>query len=264
MSSLQYLSSIKTSSRKKYYDENALKAYKEDIHSYTKDPINTSQYSYSVINDFLKVNNVNANGKNLINIKLNKVNKEKAKNIITIVKGIDKRMVPYNSTKKLYKGITHISKVSLDKNTPIIYKAYNSTTENYKIAVEFADTKQEEYRIVLILSLNPQIKVYNYNDKDDESEIVLERNTIISNFIYKEYDTKNNVHVYNAVVSNYYPDILYIPPKEASYFLDLKYDNTKLPEEASYFLDLKYDSTNSPKKIKIFDITRTRKNIKKH
>ena len=93
---------------------------------------------------------------------------------------------------------------------------------------------------------------------------MLERNTIISNFIYKEYDTKNNVHVYNAVVSNYYPDILYIPPKEASYFLDLKYDNTKLPEEASYFLDLKYDSTNSPKKIKIFDITRTRKNIKKH
>ena len=260
MNDFDFMSSIKRSSRKKYYDENALKAYKEDIKSYTKDSTNSSQYSYSAINDFLSVNNVNANGKNLINIKLTKVNREKAKNIITIVKGIDKRMVPYNSTNKLYKGITHISKVTLDKNTPIIYKAYNSTSESYEIAVGFANTEREENKIVLILSLNPEIKVYNYNDKDDENEILLERNTIISNFIYKTYDTKNNVHVYNAVVSKYWPDILYIPPKEASYFLDLKDDTTsKLPEDAHFFLNLNNDTTKSPKKIKIYDITRTKK-----
>jgi hypothetical protein len=264
MSDLQYLSSIKTSLRKKYYDENALKAYKEDINSFTKDQTNSSKYSYSVINDFLKVNNVNSNGKNIINIKLTKANKEKAKNIITIVKGIDKRMVPYDSTKKLYKGITHISKVTLDNNTPIIYKGYSSTTENYKTALEFADTKQEDHKIILILSLNPEIKVYNYNDKYNEYEILVERNTIMSNFIYKKYDTENNVHVYNAIVSKYNPDILYIPPKEASYFLDFKHNSTKLPEEAHYFLDLKYDATKSPKKIKIFDITRTKKKHSKH
>jgi hypothetical protein len=82
--------------------------------------------------------------------------------------------------------------------------------------------------------------------------------------IYKKYDTENNVHVYNAIVSKYNPDILYIPPKEASYFLDFKHNSTKLPEEAHYFLDLKYDTTKSPKKIKIFDITRTRKKHFKH
>jgi hypothetical protein len=260
MNDFDFIRSIKRSSRKKYDDENALKAYKEEIKSYTKDSANSSQYSYSEINDFLNVNNVNANGKNLINIKLSKVNKEKAKNIITIVKGIDKRMGPYNSTNKLYKGITHISKVTLDKNTPIIYKAYNSTSENYDIAVTFTNTEREENKIVLIISLNPEIKVYNYNDKDNENEILLERNTIISNFIYNKYDAKNNVYVYDAVVSKYLPDILYIPPKEASYFLDLKYDTTlKLPEDAYYFLNLKYDTTKSPKKMKIYDLTRTKK-----
>ena len=106
MDDLQYISSIKTKSRKKYYDENALKAYKYNIKSYNKG----FSYDYGIINEFLQVNNVNNNGINLINTKMTKVNRERAKNIIEIVNGIDKRMALYNSTKTLYKGITHISK----------------------------------------------------------------------------------------------------------------------------------------------------------
>lgn len=260
MSALHYLSSIKTKSRKKYYDENALRAYKEDINSYTKysDPTKISNYSYKMINDFLKVNNVNADGINLINIRLTKVNKEKAKNIITIVKGIDKRMVPYNSTNKLYKGITHISKKTLDENIPIIYKAYNSTTEDYKTAVGFAITEQAEYRIVLILSLNPEIKVHNYNDKDNEYEILLERNTIISNFIYKSYDETNQVHIYYAIVSKYNPEPIFIPAKTRTNFFDLKIIKTKTPEKAPPdFFDLL--DIHKPEKLQIYDITRTRR-----
>lgn len=116
MNSLQYISPIQSISRKKYYDENALKAYKEDINSQSK----KDYYSYEVINDFLKVNNVNTDGINLINVKTTKVNREKAKNIIEIVKGIDRRMSPYNSKNKLYKGITHVSKRTLDNNISLI------------------------------------------------------------------------------------------------------------------------------------------------
>ena len=36
MNSLEIVSSIKTQSRKKYYDENALKAYKDNLKSYKK------------------------------------------------------------------------------------------------------------------------------------------------------------------------------------------------------------------------------------
>ena len=240
MNSLQLISSIKSKSRKQYYDENALKAYKEDIKSYKKGIDNDSYYSYETINDFLQINNVNTEGINLINIKTSKVNKEKAKNIIEIVKGIDKRMVPYTSKNKLYKGMTHISKRTLDSNIPVIYKSYNSTTLDFQIAASFANTETEDYKIVLILSVQPEIKVYNYMDKYNENEILLERNTMISNFVYNSYDKKNNVHVYDAIVSKYNPLPLYIPPKASPDFLNLKIDKN-LP----------------PKKMKIFDINKT-------
>jgi hypothetical protein len=242
MNSLQLVSSIKTKSRKNYYDKNALKAYKEDIKSYKKGIENDSYYSYETINDFLKVNNVNIDGINLINIKTTKVNREKAKNIIEIVKGIDKRMVPYTSKNKLYKGITHISKRTLDDNMCVIYKSYSSTTIDYQIAASFANTETDDYRIVLILTVQPEIKVYNYMDKHNENEILLERNTIISNFVYNSYDKKNNVHVYEAIVSKYNPLPLYIPSKGSPDFLNLKI-NKNLP----------------PKKMKIFDINKTLK-----
>lgn len=243
MRSLQFVSPIQSSSRKKYYDENALKAYKEDIKSYKKSVANDSYYSYEKINDFLKVNNVNTDGINLINIKTSKVNKEKAKNIIEIVKGIDRRMVPYNSKNILYKGITHISKRTLDSNIPLIYKPYSSTTTDYQTAVSFANIENDEYRIVLVVTIDPELNVYNYMDQYDEYEILLERNTIISNFVYKHYDKKNMVHVYDAIVSKYNPNPLYIPQKASS------------PD----FLHLKIDTNASPKQMKIFDINRTLK-----
>jgi hypothetical protein len=121
---------------------------------------------------------------------MTKVNKEKAKNIIEIVKGIDKRMSPYNSKNILYKGITHISKKTLEFNTPIVYKAHNSTTTDYQKAVSFANIEADDYRIVFALTINPELNVYNYMDIDDEAEILLERNTIISNFVYNTYDKK--------------------------------------------------------------------------
>lgn len=65
MNSLQLISSVKTKSRKKYYDDNALKAYKEDINSYNKSIGHGNLYSFEVINNFLKVNNVNSHGINL-------------------------------------------------------------------------------------------------------------------------------------------------------------------------------------------------------
>ena len=112
------ISPIRSKSRVKYYDENALKAYKGDIKSYNGE----SRYNYETINGFLQVNNVNSKGVNLINIKHNKLSKERVKNIIEIVKGIDRRMRPYNSKKQIvYKGITHISKRTLDINTPVIF-----------------------------------------------------------------------------------------------------------------------------------------------
>jgi len=235
MNSLQYISPIQSKSRKKYYDDNALKAYKDDIKSYNNSR-NDSKYTYEVINDFLKVNNVNTDGINLINKKMTKVNKEKAKNIIEIVKGIDKRMSPYNSKNILYKGITHISKKTLDFNTPIVYKAYNSTTTDYQKAVSFANIETDDYRIVLSLTINPELNVYNYMDIDDESEILLERNTIISNFVYNTYDKKNKVHVYEAIVSKYNPEPMFLPQKGSIDFLSLKVDKS------------------SPKLMKLFDI----------
>ena len=245
MDNLQFISSIKTKSRKKYYDENALKAYKEDIKSYKKGSNNDINYTYELINGFLQVNNVNSDGINLINLKMSKVNKERVKNIIEIVKGIDRRMTRYNLKKQLYKGITHISKRTLDENTPIIYKSYNSTTTDYQTAVSFTNPENDEYRIVLILTIDSVIKGYDYEDKDNESEILLERNTIISNFVFNSYDKKNKVHIYNAIVSKYNPYPLYIPPKAS-------------PD----FLNLKLNKDISPKEMKIFDINKTLKNIK--
>ena len=242
MDSLQFISSIESVSRKKYYNENALKAYKEDIKSYKKGSVNDSNYTYEIINDFLRVNNVNINGINLINKKKTKVNIKKAKNIIEIVKGIDKRMTPFNSKKELYKGITHISKKTLDENNPIVYKSYNSTTLNYQIAASFANTDDDDFRIVLILTINPDIKVYNYMDKNNESEILLERNTIISNFVYNSYDNKQNVHIYNAIVSQYNPQPLFIPKNTST---------------SPNFLDLKIDKNITLKQMKIFDINKT-------
>ena len=242
MDSLQFISSIESVSRKKYYNENALKAYKEDIKSYKKGSVNDSNYTYEIINDFLRVNNVNINGINLINKKKTKVNIKKAKNIIEIVKGIDKRMTPFNSKKELYKGITHISKKTLDENNPIVYKSYNSTTLNYQIAASFANTDDDDFRIVLILTINPDIKVYNYMDKNNESEILLERNTIISNFVYNSYDNKQNVHIYNAIVSQYNPLPLFIPKNTST---------------SPNFLDLKIDKNITLKQMKIFDINKT-------
>lgn len=235
MNSLQYISPIQSKSRKKYYDDNALKAYKDDIKSYNNSR-NDSKYTYEIINDFLKVNNVNTDGINLINKKMTKVNKEKAKNIIEIVKGIDKRMSPYNSKNILYKGITHISKKTLEFNTPIVYKAYNSTTTDYQKAVSFANIEADDYRIVFALTINPELNVYNYMDIDDEAEILLERNTIISNFVYNTYDKINNVHIYDAIVSKYNPEPMFLPQKSSVDFLNLKVDK------------------NSPKSMKIFDI----------
>ena len=72
MNSLEIVSSIKTQSRKKYYDENALKAYKDNLKSYKKKQDNQASpaskatpldfsvpYDYAVINEFLQINNVN-------------------------------------------------------------------------------------------------------------------------------------------------------------------------------------------------------------
>ena len=145
-------------------------------------------------------------------------------------------MSPYNSKNKLYKGITHVSKRTLDDNISILYKPYNSTTTNYQTAVSFADVEEDEYRIVLILSINPELNVYNYNDEYDEYEILLERNTIISNFVYNSYDKINKVHIYDVIVSKYNLEPLFIPSKASPNFLDLKIDK------------------KSPKLMKIFDI----------
>jgi hypothetical protein len=241
MNDLQYISSIKTKSRKKYYHENALKAYKYNIKSYNKG----FSYDYGIINEFLQVNNVNNDGINLINTKLTKVNRKRAKNIIEIVNGIDKRMTLYNSTKTLYKGITHISKRTLDSNTPVIYRSYNSTTTDYKTALNFTNPEYDEYRVILILTIDPMIKSYDYKDKNDESEILLERNTIISNFVFNSYNEINKVYFYNAIVSKYNPEPLFIPPKVS-------------PD----FLGLKIDKNISPKKMKIFDIKKNFKTLK--
>ena len=253
MNSLHIVSSIKTKSRKKYYDEKALSAYKRGIISYKKDnPLDFGgiPYDYAVINEFLKINNVNNEGVNLINLKMSKVNKERAKNIIKLVRGIDKRMHPLQSNfkKPLYKGITHISKITLDSNTPIIYKAYCSTTEDYKTALNFTyqkSQKKDEYSIVLKLQLNPTIKVYDYNDKTYESEILLERNTIISNFIFNSYDSKNGVYIYDAIVSKYNPEPLFIPKKAS-------------PD----YLGIKIERDTSPKEMKIFDIKKTFRSLR--
>lgn len=89
---------------------------------------------------------------------------------------------------------------------------------------------------MLILSINPELNVYNYKDEYDEYEILLERNTVISNFVYNSYDKKNKVYIYDAIVSKYNPEPLFIPSKNSSNFLDLKIDS------------------KSPKLMKIFDI----------
>ena len=234
------ISPIRRKSKEDYYDKNALKAYKGDIKSYNGD----SWYNYEIINEFLQVNNVNSKGVNLINIKQNKLNKERVKNIIEIVKGIDRRMFPYNSKKQIvYKGITHISKRTLDINTPFIYKSYNSITTDYETAVSFANTEEgDEYRIVLELTIHPQIKAYDYGDEYNESEILLERNTVLSNFEYKKKDIKNRVYVYKALVSKYNPEPLFIPPKSSPKLLDLR-----------------IDKNTSPKEIKLFDIRRNKR-----
>ena len=255
MNSLELISSIKTKSRKKYYDENALKAYKNNLKSYNNGnrlDFSGAHYDYAVINEFLQINNVNNEGINLINLKTAKVNKKRAKNIIEIVKGIDKRMVllPRNFKKPLYKGITHISKRTLDSNTPVIYKSYSSTTADYETALnftyqksqksdEYGIQKYDEYSIVLKLTIDPTIKVYDYEDETYESEFLLERNTIISNFVFNSYDKQNGIYIYDAIVSKYSPELLYIPKKAS-------------PD----FLSLKLNKDISPKEMKIFDINK--------
>ena len=116
----KFLSPIKTDSRKKYYKENALKAYKDDVKKYKARDTSKSTYTYRIINDFLKINNVNDEGINIVNLKLAKVNREQAKDIIQIVLEIDNLMTPLKNTKIFYKGITHISKKTLDRNLPNI------------------------------------------------------------------------------------------------------------------------------------------------
>jgi hypothetical protein len=243
MNSLEIISSIKTKSRKKYYDDNALEAYKNRLRSYNKgEQLDFSgiPYDYAVINKFLQINNVNNEGINLINLKISKVNKKRAKNIIELVKGIDKRMVllPRNFKKPLYKGITHISKITLDSNTPVIYKAYSSTTADYETALNFTydkSQKKHEYSIVLKLQLNPTIKVYDYEDDTYESEFLLERNTVISNFVLNSFDSKNGVYIYDAIVSKYNPEPLFIPKKTSPDFLGLKLSKDRSPKEMMIF-----------------------------
>uniref|UniRef100_A0A6C0LBJ6 Uncharacterized protein n=1 Tax=viral metagenome TaxID=1070528 RepID=A0A6C0LBJ6_9ZZZZ len=233
MNSLEIISSMKTKSRKKYYDENAIEAYKNRLKSYNSKDLKDFggiPYDYAVINKFLQINNVNNEGTNSINLKMSKVNKKRAKNIIELVKGIDKRMVllPHNFKKPLYKGITHISKITLDSNTPVIYKAYCSTTTDYETALNFTydkSLKKDEYSIVLKLQLNPTIKVYDYEDYTYESEFLLERNTVISNFVFNSHDRKNGVYIYDAIVSKYNPEPLFIPKKTSPDFLGLKLSN---------------------------------------
>ena len=262
MNSLEIVSSIKTQSRKKYYDENALKAYKDNLKSYKKKqdkpdkkatPLDFSvPYDYAVINEFLQINNVNTEGINLINLKITKGNKKRAKNIIEIVKGIDRRMVPLPRSfkKPLYKGITHISKRTLDSNTPVIYKSFSSTTADYETALNFTYQKSQkmderdmakydEYSIVLKLQLDPSIKVFDYEDETYEAEFLLERNTIISNFVFNSYDKKEGVYIYDAIVSKYSPELLFIPKKASPKFPD--------------FLGLLKNEDTSPK---VFDIRR--------
>jgi len=242
MNSLELVSSIKSHSRKKYYDENALKAYKDNLKSYKKNnvkdkpatPLDFSvPYDYAVINEFLQINNVNTEGINLINLKTTKGDKRRAKNIIEIVKGIDRRMVelPRSFKKPLYKGITHISKRTLDSNMPIIYKSFSSTTANYETALNFTYqmsqkmddygmAKYDEYSIVLKLQLDPSIKVFDYEDETYEAEFLLERNTIISNFVFNSYDKNEGVYIYDAIVSKYSPELLFIPKKASLKFPD--------------------------------------------
>lgn len=239
--SIQFISPITRKSRKEYYRDNALKAYKEDIKTYKDYEKTKSIYSYDIINEFLQINNVNDTGINLINYKLTKVNKEKAKNIIEIVKSIDKQMMPYTSRKPLYKGLTHISKKTLDfNNTPLIYKAFNSTTHNYDVAASFANAGNDdaEFNILLILSVSPDIKSYDYHDIYNEAEILLERNTILSNFVYNTYDRKNKVHVYNAIVSKYMPVMLYFPKNKVDKFLNLKTDKTNKSSKLMKLFDI--------------------------
>ena len=59
-------------------------------------------------NEFLNINNVNNEGLNLINLKLSKVNIKRAKNIIELVKGIDKRMIQLPYFKKPFTKVLHI------------------------------------------------------------------------------------------------------------------------------------------------------------
>lgn len=98
---------------------------------------------------------------------------------------------------------------------------------------------------MLILTIDPAIKGYDYKDTDNESEILLERNTILSNFIFNSYDKKNKVYLYNAIVSKYNPEPLFI-----------------LPKASPDFLNLKLNKDISPKEMKIFDINKTLKSLK--
>ena len=109
--------------------------------------------------------------------------------------------------------------------------------------MSFANTEEgDEYRIVLELTIHPQIKAYDYGDEYNESEILLERNTVLSNFEYKKKDIKNRVYVYKALVSKYNPEPLFIPPKSSPKLLDLR-----------------IDKNTSPKEIKLFDIRRNKR-----
>ena len=95
--------------------------------------------------------------------------------------------------------------------------------------------KYDEYSIVLKLTIDPTIKVYDYEDETYESEFLLERNTIISNFVFNSYDKQNGIYIYDAIVSKYSPELLYIPKKASPNFLSLKLNKDISPKEMKIF-----------------------------
>lgn len=227
--SLALVSQIKTKERKKYYNDNALKAYKKDIRPYND--ILNEDYSYSVINTFLNKYNIDDNGNMMISNKIYKKDKNIIQNILEIITSIDALMKNNTLSKKLYKGFTHIHKKTLDLNiTPIVYKGFNSITDDYDTAVDFANQNQDlNFNILLEIEINNKnniiksININEYIDDDDEDEILLERNTQFSNFKFIKYDDKNKVYVYSTILSKYTPTLIFLPNsniKENSVFLN--------------------------------------------
>lgn len=225
------VSPINTVERKEYYKDNAFQAYKNGINTYNSDEHNLS---YSEINEFLNKYNINDMGTLMISNKIYQKDKKNIQGILEIIKSLD-LLMKYNDlnnkeyyklkgsslsrSKKYYKGFTHIHKSTLDSNsTPIVYKAFNSISEKYDTAARFAKHQNDNnFNIVLELYFNNEddkiksINVKEHLRSDDEAEIILERNTQFSNFRHIEYDKKNNIHIYSAIVSKYTPTIIKLP-----------------------------------------------------